>query len=1019
MRKRTLELTPDHAVIATSRELVICHVRTSKVPRVELELGPVHGMAVFGGSELWVAAGEPPALSRIRLADGARIGSSIPLWGSGAMFATTAGPPGVLWTAPPATLVVPDGDNAPIAGDWDFVLPVSCRQWLTCRRDAVVLRDPNRERWSANVLLGSGRVVDGAVLFDGGSAVLAVAQSGSLAQLIVMNLHNGMVQHRMTLTGIDLVRFAPARGYALCCAGVRLVYLDLRFGRVIKEVVVRAAIVDAAIDRSGQNFVVRHSDLLEDIWFGTVDADAPRDPPSSELVVAHIGIEKPALPPEPTREFHRGHAPLSAFAALAPRAAARHATPTEATTLLDRHRQLISALVVKAITRGWDSGRIGFPGDSPLPFRNEVIGILGELTGRAPVEVATADRRVAQASAALEDAEIALGDRVAPLAALAGELGLSATARSIMLVIAAPSLWGELARLYGILGNDEDRAMVDEALLVEILAGRIGRTEIARELDDDAPLVRYGVVRIGDRQRPFAALSCDPIALRIVRGDGELKFDEIGVVHATCAFDDLLIPAVIKDQIVRALVAAASPARIVVRGRNGSGRHTLLAAIAATAQRSLAVIDVRPFVMQPVSRIGQLWTTLCRAHMLGLLPCIDGLENIAAEDRSGRDLVGRMLNEHPGPLAIRLPWDAQPLLAPGHVAIDLPALTFQQRTVCWHEIIAAHDLLVREPGAVADRFGIGPGAIHRVCAQVAASARTSALEGSAEHGDDSTHLDVAIRQYLELGVRATATRVQRLATWSRVVLPPDVQDSVLELIARIKHRRMVYDLWGYDQVLTTARGVTALFQGGPGTGKTLVASAIASELGMDLYRVDLSRIMSKWIGETEQNLAKLFDAAEDGHSIILFDEADSLFAKRTEVRTSIDRYANLEVNYLLQRLDTFEGIAILTTNFGTSIDSAFKRRLSFRLTFPFPDEEAREALWRAHVAPGVPKSGEFDFAELARRYQVSGGYIRNAAIRGAFLAAGEQTPLTQAHLVRAIQAEFREIGKIAESGVLE
>jgi SpoVK/Ycf46/Vps4 family AAA+-type ATPase len=261
--------------------------------------------------------------------------------------------------------------------------------------------------------------------------------------------------------------------------------------------------------------------------------------------------------------------------------------------------------------------------------------------------------------------------------------------------------------------------------------------------------------------------------------------------------------------------------------------------------------------------------------------------------------------------------------------------------------------------------------------------------------------------------------VERLATWSRVVLPPDVQDSILELLARIKHRRLVYDVWGYDQVISTSRGVTALFQGGPGTGKTLVASAIANELGMDLYRVDLSRIMSKWIGETEQNLAKLFDAAEDGHAIILFDEADSLFAKRTEVKTSVDRYANLNVNYLLQRLDSFEGIAILTTNFGTSIDTAFKRRLSFRLTFPFPDEEAREALWRCHVSPGIPTAGVFDYADLAQRYRLSGGYIRNAAVRAAFLAAEEHVPLTHQHLERAIRAEFREIGKIAESGVLE
>jgi len=177
--------------------------------------------------------------------------------------------------------------------------------------------------------------------------------------------------------------------------------------------------------------------------------------------------------------------------------------------------------------------------------------------------------------------------------------------------------------------------------------------------------------------------------------------------------------------------------------------------------------------------------------------------------------------------------------------------------------------------------------------------------------------------------------------------------------------------------------------------------------------------MSKWIGETEQNLAKLFDAAEDGNTIILFDEADSLFARRTEVKSSVDRYANLEVNYLLQRIDSFEGIAILTTNFGTAIDTAFKRRLSIRLTFPFPDEDMREKLWRSHLPPDLPMAGDFDLTELARKYQMSGGYIRNVALRAAFLAAEEHSALTQAHLERAIKAEFREIGKIAESGILE
>jgi SpoVK/Ycf46/Vps4 family AAA+-type ATPase len=280
-------------------------------------------------------------------------------------------------------------------------------------------------------------------------------------------------------------------------------------------------------------------------------------------------------------------------------------------------------------------------------------------------------------------------------------------------------------------------------------------------------------------------------------------------------------------------------------------------------------------------------------------------------------------------------------------------------------------------------------------------------------------LDDAVRQHLENRLGATATRVSRLASWADIVLPEDITDSLLELTARVRHRKIVYEQWGFDRSMTTSRGITALFQGSPGTGKTMVAGVIARDLGLELYRVDVSRITSKWIGETEKNLGQLFDAAEDGQVMLLFDEADSLFAKRTEVKTSVDRYANMEVNYLLQRLDTFEGIAILTTNFGNAIDPAFKRRLTYRVTFPFPDEEMREQLWRSLIPPEVPIAGKLDFAGLSQRFRLSGGYIRNAALRAAFLAAEEGSALTHEHLERAIRMEFREIGKLAESGTLE
>jgi SpoVK/Ycf46/Vps4 family AAA+-type ATPase len=363
---------------------------------------------------------------------------------------------------------------------------------------------------------------------------------------------------------------------------------------------------------------------------------------------------------------------------------------------------------------------------------------------------------------------------------------------------------------------------------------------------------------------------------------------------------------------------------------------------------------------------------------------------------------------------VRLPPHAEILLDPGYLLLDVPARTEQQRAESWVIALAHHRIALSDPSELASRYRIGPGTIERVCAEVARRPDPPRDRAGWQH-----ELDDAVRQHLEIQLAKLATRVTRLATWSDVVLPEDIIDSLVELTGRVRHRRRVFEQWGFDRSIASARGITALFQGSPGTGKTMVAGVIARDLGLELYRVDVSRISSRWLGETEKNLGALFDAAEDGQVMLLFDEADTLFARRTEVKTSADRYANMEVSYLLQRLDNFEGIAILTTNFGSAIDPAFRRRLTYRITFPFPDEDMREQLWRTLLPPQAPTDGSINPVALARRFRLSGGYIRNAALRAAFLAADEGLPLSQAHLERAITMEFREIGKLAETGVLE
>jgi ATPase family associated with various cellular activities (AAA) len=699
-----------------------------------------------------------------------------------------------------------------------------------------------------------------------------------------------------------------------------------------------------------------------------------------------------------------------AMAALAPRATPSRCTPAQYENLLDHYRRFAATTALRAIAQDWDSGRLAFSTHDRPPFEAEVLGIVGRRAGLAAARVVEATEALEESTAALHAARAALAGRMSPLDVVCAEHGVDRIGEIVLLFVAAPALWGELARLYGILSNDAGRATCDEHLLWQLLGHAIGRRELARVLDPDGPLLHHGLIRTTDRGRPFQSLSADPIVVKLLAGsavDGDYEHG-LARVAGTVALDDLMIPTPVIDRALADLAAAPRGlARVVVTGRSGSGRRTLLASLAQLAGRTLATIDGAMLIRE--KRIAALAGMLQHADLRGWLPCVDGLETIASDDTATRGTIREVLRDHVGPLAVRLPRHTQPPVEPGYVMIELPTSTIAERAGQWGTVLAETTMTVRDLDELSARFTVGPGTIRNVV--------TSVARGAPEDADAA--IENALRQYLETKLGAVATRVTRLASWSQIVLPADIHDSIVELVARIRHRRTVYDTWGFDQVMATSRGLTALFQGGPGTGKTLVASAIANELGLDLYRIDLSRVMSKWIGETEQNLAKVFDAAEEGQALILFDEADSLFGKRTEVRTSVDRYANLETNYLLQRLDTFEGVAVLTTNFGTAIDAAFKRRLSCRLTFPFPDDEARERLWKVHLPDQLPLAGKLDLADLARRYKMSGGYIRNAALRAAFLAAEEQSPLSQDHLERAVRAEFREGGKLAESGFLE
>ncbi|MCU1689290.1 MAG: putative ATPase [Jatrophihabitantaceae bacterium] len=271
------------------------------------------------------------------------------------------------------------------------------------------------------------------------------------------------------------------------------------------------------------------------------------------------------------------------------------------------------------------------------------------------------------------------------------------------------------------------------------------------------------------------------------------------------------------------------------------------------------------------------------------------------------------------------------------------------------------------------------------------------------------NIDLAVRRLLAGLLGTLARRVRPTKTWSDLVLSDAKIDQLRTIAARYRHADTVYDSWGL--ATASGRGIVSLFTGPSGTGKTLAAEVVATSLELDMYRIDLSSVVSKYIGETEQNLEKLFAAASAGNSVLFFDEADSLFGKRSEVKDGRDRYANLEVSYLLQRLENYDGIVVLATNLPKNIDDAFLRRIHEIIDFTVPGPPERRAIWARHLAGGIPQD-DLDLDYLATTFEITGGIIRNVVVSGAFRAADDGRPLAMSHLLPALAAEYRKLGRI-------
>jgi hypothetical protein len=437
---------------------------------------------------------------------------------------------------------------------------------------------------------------------------------------------------------------------------------------------------------------------------------------------------------------------------------------------------------------------------------------------------------------------------------------------------------------------------------------------------------------------------------------------------------------------------------IALLGADRSTKQRVAKTVADRVGRQLCRVEVESLPTQvPESEtLSCLWQRESQLLPLALYLDAHSLESHILEANAS---FKRFLS-HPSGLVFLDVREGLPHLNTPILPVDVNKPEPGEQRRAWEMILCACQVQAAEQTAdrLAGQFSLSLADIHQVV-QMASDGR----------GPDAGGLWDACKAITRPQLDRLAQRLEPRATWEDLVLSDESLRLLRQIAGQVQQRHKVYEDWGFARRMNRGLGLSALFTGQTGTGKTMAAEVIANDLQLNLYRIDLSAVVSKYIGETEKNLRQLFDAAEDGGAILFFDEADALFGKRSEVKDSHDRYANIEINYLLQRMEAYRGLAILATNLKSALDTAFMRRLRFIVHFTFPGLAERKAIWQRAFPPGVPK-GELDFDRLAR-LNLTGGNIHSIAINAAFLAAQTDEPLTTQMVLAAARTEFRKLDR--------
>jgi hypothetical protein len=613
----------------------------------------------------------------------------------------------------------------------------------------------------------------------------------------------------------------------------------------------------------------------------------------------------------------------------------------------------------------------------------------------APADAADAVERLAAVEVEADAAEAAGADL--RLRRLARTFGLEPLDLELLLVALAPDLDPRFERLYGYLHDDVSRRRASVGLALELSGAGEGSGPGRARFGQLAPLVAGGLLVVEETDRPFLT--------RSVRVPDRVAAHLLGDPSPDPAVEALAIVPVAHDAagtdaLERGLRAGARLA--YVRERIGTAAVTVAARALDRLGPPPVVVDLGR--LSPGDDSREIAASAIREARLRDTGLVAGPLDLLAERGAG---AIRAWAEASCPVVLHgsRGWDpAWSRTVPFLLDADLPPAT--ERREVW---------LAALPATASPEVGASVAALpFRLAPEAVARAAEAGRLAAAAAGRELDVADVAAgaRAQNAAGLERLARRVEPRVAWDDLVLPAWTVQQLRELTGRARHRDLVLDEWGLARTSLKGRGVTALFAGDSGTGKTMSAEVIAGALGLDLYVIDLSTVVDKYIGETEKNLDRVFTEADRVNGVLLFDEADAIFGKRSEVKDARDRYANVEVAYLLQRMEQFDGMAVLTTNLRANVDEAFLRRLDAIVDFPLPEVEDRRRLWVRNLSAGVPKADDIDVDFLARRFTLSGGNIRNVAVGAAFLAADAGRAMTMEDLVRETAREYRKLGRL-------